>query len=277
MNTNTHDGGRMAPLTGSGGVRAARLAYVLALSALVFVAGCSFPPSRSGSGAGTLEIVSHAVSSGETLSSIADDYYGTPDGASYLADVNDIDADIPLAPGVVVEVPVGDEDIERYRRRTEAKIFYNRGTVLAGGGDYARAEEEFSTALRADPRFVDAAYNLGVVLLASGEPERAAAILETALLVKPDEPLYEFALGKAHFDAGRAAAALSHFERSLDLDPGLEDALFARAVTLLKLGRRDEGVFALDSYVREFPEGTWVDGARAELEELARAAGETTP
>jgi tetratricopeptide (TPR) repeat protein len=224
-----------------------------------------------------MEIVSHAVSPGETLESIADDYYGTPRGASYLAEVNGVDVDCPLEPGALVDVPVGEEDIERYRRRTEAKILYNRGTTLANGGDYAKAEEEFAAALKADPRFVDAAYNLGVVLLSAGEPERAAAVLEQALLVRPDEPLFEFAVGKAYFDAGRLPAALDHFERAVELDPLLEDARFALAVALLKLGERGEAIFALDLYLREFPDGAWAESARAELEKLAREAGGETP
>ena len=139
--------------------------------------------------------------------------------------------------------------------------------MLANAGDYAKAQEEFASALNADPRFVDAAYNLGVVLLASGEPDRAAAILEQAMTVRPGEPLFEFALGKAHFDAGRTAAALDRFERAVELDPQLEDARFARAITLLKLGERDEAVFELDLYLREFPDGTWAESARKELEE----------
>jgi tetratricopeptide (TPR) repeat protein len=217
------------------------------------------------------------VSSGETLASIADDYYGTERAADYLADVNGIEPDFTPEPGELLDVPVGAEDIERYRRRTEAKILYNRGTVLADAGSYAKAQEEFTAALRADPRFVDAGYNLGVVLLAMGEPERAVVILERVLTARPGEALSEFALGKAHFDAGHVSDALAHFERAVELDPMLEDARFARAVALLELGEREEGIFALDLYLREFPDGAWVESARAELERMARAATETTP
>ncbi len=252
-------------------------ASVALVAVLLLVGGCAVLPPKSGSGAGTVEIVSHTVSWGETLASIADDYYGTPRAAGYLADVNGIGSDFVPEPGVLIDVPVGEEDIERYRRRTEAKILYNRGTMLADAGNYAKAHEEFAAALRTDPRFVDAGYNLGVVLIAMGEPERAVFILEQLLTARPREPLFEFAVGKAHFDAGRVSDALVHFNRAVDLDPKLEDARFARAIALLELGEREEGIFALDLYLREFPDGTWVDSARAELEKMARAAKETTP
>ncbi len=268
--------GRPAP-RGVGPRRARLVAPAAIIAVLLTLSGCALLPSKSGSGAGTVEIVTHTVSSGETLASIADDYYGTPRGAGYLADVNDVGSDLVLEPGVLIDVPVGKEDIERYRRRTEAKILYNRGTMLADAGNYAKAQEEFTAALRMDPRFVDAGYNLGVVLLAMGDPERAVTILEQVLKARPAEPLSEFALGKAHFDAGRVRDALRHFDRAVELDPRLEDARFARAVALLELGEREEGIFALDLYLREFPDGTWVDSARAELEKLARAVKETTP
>ena len=259
------------------GASGRRVAMFVVLLALLLAAGCSLMPTRSGSGGDTVEIVLHAVSQGETLESIGDDFYGTPRAASYLAEINGIQAGQVLEAGSTVEVPVGPEDVERYRRRTEAKIIYNRGTILADAGDYAKAKEEFTLALRADPRFVDAGYNLSVVMLATGEPERAVAILEQVMAIRPDVALFEFALGKAHFDAERVPEALEHFENAVRLDPSLEDARFARAVALLGIGEREAAVFALDRYLREFPDGTWAENARAELERLAREAGGATP
>ena len=259
------------------GASGRRVAMSVVLLALLLAAGCSLMPTTSGSGDDTVEIVLHAVSQGETLESIGDDFYGTPRAASYLAEINGIEAGQVLESGSTVEVPVGAEDVERYRRRTEAKIIYNRGTILADAGDYAKAKEEFTLALRADPRFVDAGYNLSVVMLATGEPERAVAILEQVMAIRPDVALFEFALGKAHFDAERVPEALEHFENAVRLDPSLEDARFARAVALLGIGEQEEAVFALDHYLREFPDGAWAENARAELERLAREAGGATP
>jgi tetratricopeptide (TPR) repeat protein len=259
----------MTKQCGNAARRPGLAAVLLALGTALMLQGCALPPARSGTGQNTVEIVSHTVAEGETLSSLAEDYYGSAEAASYLAEVNGLAPDERLEPGDVIDVPVGESDLDRYQNRTEAKVLYNRGTMLAEEGDYEGAREAFVAALRKDPRFVDAGYNLGVVLMAQGEPVRAAAIFEQVLAVRPDDPATEFALGKALFDSDRPEDALPHFERSVTLDPSLEDAWFARAVTLLTLGRRDDGVFALDTYLRRFPDGAWSDQARAELARLA--------
>ncbi len=241
----------------------------IACAALVFAAGCGGPPVRTGSGAETIEIVTHVVADGESFASIADDYYGTPDAAGFLAGLNSASAELEFDRGALVDVPVGEEDVARYARRTEAKAHYNRGTEHAEGGELRKATEEFREALRIDPAFVDAGYNLGVVLLMMGEPSAAVSMLEQVLGVRPDDPDIEFALGKALFDGGGAGDAIAHFERALALEPSHEDAMFARAVALLDMGRHEDGVIALDAYLRRHPAGAWSEVARARLIELA--------
>lgn len=248
------------------------LAVLAAAALLIAAAGCALLPGQSGSGSRTIRIVSHVVSDGETLETIAADYYGTERAAAYLADVNDVAAGYVPEVGSMVDVPVSENDLVRYERRTEAKILYNEGTLLAEAGDYPKAQEKFAASLRADPRFADAGYNLGVVLLASDDPKRAAAVLEQVLLLTPDDELSVFALGKAYFDDGRFDDALSRFDQAIEMEPGLEEARFARAVTLLKLGERDDGIYALDQYLRLFPDGVWAASARAELAKLAGEA-----
>ncbi len=241
----------------------------VALVAIVSAGGCGGPPRHSGSGVATIEIVTHVASEGETLASVADDYYGDSDGISYLADINGVDDSFRLAPGMLIDVPVGEEDIARYARRTEAKVRYNRGTVLAARGELRKATDEFRAALKEDPRFADAGYNLGVVLLMMGEPQMSARVLEQVIEVRAGDAGQEFALGKAYFDAGRVADAIECFDTAIMLDPELEDAVFAQAVALLESGETENGIVALDSYVRRFPNGFWADAARKCLTEFA--------
>lgn len=251
---------------------------LVCLSAAVILQGCGRLPGVSGSGADAIEIVAHIVSQGETMFSIADDYYGTTEAASYLADVNGTFADVALEPGALLDVPVGQADIERYRRRTEAKSFYNRGTAFAERGDLIRAAEEFKTALGIDPRFVDAGYNLGVVHLMSGDAQTAAALFDQIIPLRPNDAALHFASGKARYDAGDTQGAIDSFERVLSIEPSHEDARYARAVALYEIGLVEESVLALDLYIRECPDGTWAEEARMRLTDLARGLrAETEP
>ncbi len=240
-----------------------------ALAVLAALAGCSVPLLRSGSDTRTVRIVSHELAAGESLESLADDYYGDPSAASYLREVNAIPADESPGEGAVVDVPVGDADLERYERRTEAKVHYNRGILRAGRGELGKAAEEFTEALRIDPRFADAGYNLGVTQLSLGDPVRAAATLRQTAAVRPSDPELLYALATALVDAGRREEAVDVFEEAIALDPKNEDAVYSRAMTLLDLGRTDEAIFALDEYVRTFPKGKWADKARSLLSNLS--------
>ncbi len=253
--------------------RVTRRALLLAGgAALLIIAGCGGPPTFTGSGAETIEMVTHVVAGGESFASIADDYYGTPGAAGFLADANGVSSEFPLDPGALVDVPVGEEDVARYARRTEAKSHYNRGTGYAEAGELRKATEEFREALRIDPRFVDAGYNLGVVLLMMGEPSAAVAMLDQVLAVRPGDADIVFALGKALFDGGDVAGGLAHFEHALTLEPSHEEAMFSRAVALLDVGRQEDGIFALDAYLRRHPAGGWAEVARTRLIELAGEA-----
>ncbi len=241
-------------------------------AALLTVAGCGGPPTFTGSGAETIEMVTHVVADGESFASIADDYYGTTDAAGFLAETNGVAPGFPLDHGALVDIPVGEEDVARYARRTEAKSRYNRGTEHAAAGELRKATEEFREALRIDPRFVDAGYNLGVVLLMMGEPSAAVAMLDQVLAVRPDDADIVFALGKAFYDGGDVAGGLAHFEHALTLESFHEEAMFSRAVALLDEGSLEDGIFALDAYLRRHPSGSWAEVARARLIELAGEA-----
>jgi len=248
-------------------LRTMRSAAVLA--AAVLVAGCAGLWETSGGGGTVEETVVHTVAGGESLRSIADDYYGDPNAAVYLADANDIPPGTVVEPGAVIDVPVSAADLERYRARTEAKSFYNTGTALAAQGDLARSEEAFRKALEHDPRFVDAAYNLGVVLLARGESNRAVILLEQTAAVRPDDAEVRFAWGKALFECERFPAAAEQFRKASALDPMLEEAVYALGLAFLSAERREEGVVALDVYLRRFPHGQWSAEARRRLSEMA--------
>jgi tetratricopeptide (TPR) repeat protein len=253
---------------------AARSAACVALTLVLLLAGCAAHPARTGSDARTIRIVSHEVAAGESLESIADDFYGDPAAAAYLREVNAIPEGTSPAAGALLDVPVGGPDMERYELRTRAKIHYNRGTLLADRGDHERAAEEFRSALRIDPLFADAGHNLGVVLLSTGEIDRAIVVFRQTADLRPASADSRYALGAALLEAGRSGEALEELERVVLLAPAHEEARYARALALLRLGREAEAIFHLDSLVREFPGGVPAERARGVLARIGGAVGD---
>ncbi|MBD3347589.1 MAG: tetratricopeptide repeat protein [Candidatus Eisenbacteria bacterium] len=268
---------------GPDAARAVTRCLLVLLPALAFLSwGCAGPPMRTGSDERTVRIVSHEVAKGESLETIADDFYGDPGAADYLRDVNGIPEGVSPKRGALLDVPVGQSDMTRYERRTRAKLHYNRGTLLADHGDLQRAAEEFRSALRVDPRFADAGYNLGVVLLEMGEVDRAVAVFKQAADLRREDTELLYALGAALLEAGRPSEALGVFEEVLRSDPGHEDATFSRGLALLEMGRENDAIFHLDSYVRAFPGGRWIGRAEEILSRLGEersgeAPGEAGP
>jgi len=250
---------------------AARAAACVAL--VLLLAGCAAHPARTGSDARTVRIVSHEVAAGESLESIADDFYGDPAAAAYLREVNGIPEGTSPAAGALLDVPVGEPDMERYERRTSAKIHYNRGTLLADRGDHERAAEEFHSALRIDPLFADAGHNLGVVLLSMGETDRAIVVFRQTVDLRTTSADSRYALGAALLEAGRSSEALEELESVVLLAPDHQEARYARALALLRLGREAEAIFHLDSLVREFPGGASAERARGVLAEIGGGMG----
>ena len=160
----------------------------------------------------------HKVESGETLSEIAEDYYGNASRGAVIGEFNAVDDDA-LKPGMVIRVPMTQEDIDRLTTREGARAPYNEGLELAKNGSYVDAVERFQEALEIDPDFVDAEYNLGVTLKMLKSYPKAIRHLDRAVELRPDNSEYLFALGNCLFHIDRfedAADAFLHLEEGLD-------------------------------------------------------------
>jgi Flp pilus assembly protein TadD len=100
---------------------------------------------------------------------------------------------------------------------------FSRGWAFLQNGDLKLAERDFSAALAAAPGFAAAETSLGYVEIARKDPKAAVPHFERAIEHQPGDlaPL----LGRAHaLDAlGREADALAAFEAALAVDPSLAD------------------------------------------------------
>ena len=62
----------------------------------------------------------------------------------------------------------------------------NLGNVLLLRGDYAAAQSNYESLLRADPDDIDALHNLGVALMNRNRMQEAAGRFRAALAVNPE-------------------------------------------------------------------------------------------
>jgi HEAT repeat protein len=81
--------------------------------------------------------------------------------------------------------------------------------------------------------------------------------------------------GQRALDERQYAKALEYFNRAVEAKGARTDgALYWKAYTLLKMGRRDEGLAALAELEKSYPKSGWLNDARALGVELRQASGQ---
>lgn len=209
----------------------------------------------------------HTVRPGETLSEIADDYYGDPSRARGLVKFNEL-PDETVQPGTVIRVPMNGKDMDHLRTRETAREPYNRGLAMVQSGAYLDAVQQFQESLEIDPSFADARYNLGVTLQKMKSYEKALDQFKLAVRARPDEPGYQFALGNSYFHLERYGEAAGAFEDVMKLDPNHLKAQYSLAVCYEKMGQNDEARQAWQRYLELDDDSAWATEARKRLNSL---------
>jgi CHAT domain-containing protein/Tfp pilus assembly protein PilF len=129
-----------------------------------------------------------------------------------------------------------------------AASYHALGNHLLAAGQFDEALAQFTKASELDPNNARLQNDIGVALL-----EKAGAAV-------PDEEA-----GKGYADAG---ASLAHFERALELDGSLLDALFNRALALERLKAFWQAQEAWTRYLERDSSSGWAKEARRHLEHL---------
>ncbi len=209
----------------------------------------------------------HKVESGETLSDVAEEYYGDPQRASAIEEFNGL-GDESVPPGTVLRVPMTDADIGRLATREKARDSYNKGLELVQKAAYVDAVTEFQNALSVDPRFADAMYNLGVTLQMLKSYDKAKEQLQKAVELRPKNSKYQFALGTALFHLDEFSDACRAFEAVLESDAENTKALYSLAVCFEKLGEKDKAIAAWERYLELDATSGWAAEARKRLDAL---------
>jgi len=124
----------------------------------------------------------------------------------------------------------------------------SRGFVLWRLQRLPEAEAEFETAIRLDPSLFEALYFHARVAFGSGRIEQAAALFEAAARVQEDYQARFFAaqsltaLGRTAEAEAAYRRALQVAEQHMELNPDDPRAATMCAVSLCRLGRKEEGL-----------------------------------
>lgn len=123
------------------------------------------------------------------------------------------------------------------RNTTEA--FVTRARALYDAGASGRALEDLTTALRLEPKNLDALLTQGDIFFAMELPRPAELSYTKAIEAAPDDPLGYIDRGVVRDDQGRFAEAIADFDRAIALDPDSATAFANRGVTRSQLGDFD--------------------------------------
>lgn len=137
---------------------------------------------------------------------------------------------------------------------TSAALHANLGSAYFAAREYARAANEFETALRSDPANPEALVGKAGVLLEQDRPDEALRFLQMVDDRDKDAPavLFNRALVLYRLNLfGDAERIMSEYLNKVTDDP---DAYNACGVILLRLGRHEEARAALDTAVRLRPD-----------------------
>ena len=238
------------------------LMLIAAVLSLGLLAGCARQAREPAE-----KVYLHRVERGESLADIAGEYYDDPEMASIIGEFNDVE-DADLTDGMVLRVPLTNDDVERLDMKERARDPYNKGLEFAEQGAYVDAVQEFKKSLAIDPSFVDAVYNLGVTYQKIDRYDRALEQFDDAVKLRPKDPEYRFALGTCRFHLDRFDDAASDFEKVMALDPAHAKALYSLAVCYEKLGEREKAVDAWRRYLELDGTSAWATEARKRLKEL---------
>lgn len=95
--------------------------------------------------------------------------------------------------------------------------------------------------------------DLGRLATFAGRQEEALSSLKKAAFLRPNDPRLHNFLGLGYYAFGRFAESLAEYQVALGLAPGQQTARYNMALALVKLGRVDEAVKALEEVVEKEP------------------------
>jgi tetratricopeptide (TPR) repeat protein/ADP-heptose:LPS heptosyltransferase len=136
---------------------------------------------------------------------------------------------------------------------SDPDILYLAGVTCFNLGDYERAIDWISAAIRQDPKPLYLA-NLGACLAKQGRTDDALRSVDKAIELAPNDATLWFQLGNILIDANRRDEALLCFRQAVQLDARQGEAAYKAGHLLHGLGRLEEALGFLEISAAELPD-----------------------
>jgi len=138
------------------------------------------------------------------------------------------------------------------RDRLQLSFIYQRiGGINTDLVEFDAAIAAYKKSLEISPENADARLALGDLYLRRGQQAEALAEYARVAATHPDNALPHYRLADASLQMGDFAAAAAGAARALKLDPQLRKARYVNGVSLVRLGRNEEGQRELQEYRKQ--------------------------
>ncbi len=172
-----------------------------------------------------------------------------PDGERYLLEAlrlrpDFLKATYALARAYLAEskMQLAEEQMRKYlgAKPDDATAQYGLGFILVAEEKLDEARAAFANSLRLEPRQTESVFQLGEISVKKGELDQAADEFHRVLERDPRHAGALTEIGILAFRGGKLSEAQDDLERAVTLAPSYYKAHYYYALTLKKLGLRDE-------------------------------------
>ncbi|HXM98840.1 MAG TPA: tetratricopeptide repeat protein [Candidatus Dormibacteraeota bacterium] len=124
-----------------------------------------------------------------------------------------------------------------------ANAYYSKGRVLYELNRFEESRVELDTACRLQPDYVEALYLLAQVEKKLGNVQRSADVLTHLVTLEPDNADAQLLLGRNLVLLGKMEEAVHHLQIAVAAKPNDEDAFYNLAQALSRMGKPEAKVF----------------------------------
>ncbi|QEL16779.1 TPR repeat-containing protein [Limnoglobus roseus] len=138
------------------------------------------------------------------------------------------------------------KDLSAAMRHTKAAfVAYNRGNAYLDDGQHIPAIDDFTRAIRLEPKYVSAYYNRAFAYFETKEFDKAIADFTAVGRLDPKDAGVPFNLGNIYSAKGEADKAVESYTEAVRLDPEFAQAYYNRG---LLYGKRKDFAKAIADY-----------------------------